>query len=276
MSLIKANFVSGRTDSASGTGAFTMSSPDGSGAGTDGLGLLAAVTTADICYITMDPNRQYGDPEIIKINTHTAAATTADVQAGGRAQFGTVARNHPSGTKWVLGALVGVHDDGLIDTQTLAAPAATITFSSIPQTYRHLRLVLEGRLTTAASAALAVRFNGDTGANYDLSRISGASASVSHTGSAAITSGQVGILPNSGSPAGAALGGEVQVLNYAGTTFKKRANFQLLLPTESTGDTVYIGGFAWRSTAAITSITVLTTNGDTLAAGSHASLYGMR
>lgn len=47
--------------------------------------------------ITLDPIRQYGDPEIVVVTVHTAASTVATIIRG---QYGTSARSHPQGTVW--------------------------------------------------------------------------------------------------------------------------------------------------------------------------------
>lgn len=52
-------------------------------------------------------------------------------------------------------------------TVTLASPASTVTFSSIPTSYRDLVLVANARSTRANTADfLALRVNGDSGTNY--------------------------------------------------------------------------------------------------------------
>ena len=57
----------------------------------------------------------------------------------------------------------------LISETELGASAASVTFSSIPGTYRSLFIVAQARTDRAASDAdtLNVRFNSDTGNNYD-------------------------------------------------------------------------------------------------------------
>lgn len=61
------------------------------------LAELVAVTGSDILAITLDPKGAHGDPEIVHVTAHTAAATSATIL---RAQEGTVAREHPLGTVW--------------------------------------------------------------------------------------------------------------------------------------------------------------------------------
>lgn len=60
--------------------------------------LLLPTVTTQHAVITLDPLRQFGDPEIIIVTTHTAAATVATIT---RAAYGTSAREHPFGTVWV-------------------------------------------------------------------------------------------------------------------------------------------------------------------------------
>lgn len=62
-----------------------------------GLANLPSVVTQH-AVITLDPLREFGEPEIIVVTAHTASATVATIIRG---QYGTVARSHPSGTTWV-------------------------------------------------------------------------------------------------------------------------------------------------------------------------------
>lgn len=57
-----------------------------------------SVVAGDHAIVTLDPLKQYGEPEIVAITTHTAAATFATITRG---LYGTVARAHPQGTTWV-------------------------------------------------------------------------------------------------------------------------------------------------------------------------------
>jgi len=56
--------------------------------------------------------------------------------------------------------------DTVISDQTLGADTQTISFTSIPGTYTHLRLFVLLR-TDSANNDIGVRFNNDAGANYD-------------------------------------------------------------------------------------------------------------
>lgn len=69
-----------------------------------GLSLLPAIS-GQHAVIVLDPKRVFGEPEIIVVTSHLAMGTTATIT---RAQYGTVARQHPQGTAW---AHVPVNED---------------------------------------------------------------------------------------------------------------------------------------------------------------------
>lgn len=61
--------------------------------------------------VTLDPLRQFGEPEIVIVTVHTALATVASITRGA---YGTVARSHPQGTVWVNAPL----DEDVIEILT--------------------------------------------------------------------------------------------------------------------------------------------------------------
>ena len=70
-----------------------------------------------------------------------------------------------------------------IATFTLGS-STTVTFSSIPSTYKHLqiRYLARSARTGAATDDLAIRLNSDSGANYARHRLFGDGASVTASG----------------------------------------------------------------------------------------------
>lgn len=167
----------------------------------------------------------------------------------------------------------------LIASQTLAAPAASVVFSTIPQTYTHLLLTIDGATTDAALfGQLGIQFNGDTGANYDYESFSvtgsasGANPQFAQTKlSSVILSGLTATANTSGS-------GVVWMMNYKNSAFFKnsRTNYDRFetLGTTTTYGTGQISGL-WRNTAAITSITLFDQSGGNLGTGSSFTLYGI-
>lgn len=83
------NFISGTLSAQLLTAGTTMSSVR--------LADIGTITSGEVAVIVLDPLAINGDPEIIHVTAHTSGLNTATVL---RAQEGTVARDHPSGTTW--------------------------------------------------------------------------------------------------------------------------------------------------------------------------------
>src|SRR5258706_674206 len=83
-------------------------------------------------------------------NTITLREMTVDIQAPGSIGAGAISA------------------EALISEVVTAGSQASVTYSSIPATWRDIRVVVRGRGDTAAvNSNLLLQFNGDTGANYD-------------------------------------------------------------------------------------------------------------
>lgn len=166
----------------------------------------------------------------------------------------------------------------VLSETTLGAPAATVTLSAIPATFRNLHLLMLARGTVAlARVEVFLQFNGDAAAaNYH-----GEAMYASGTGNTAVEyapSAQPGIwvgdVAAASSTSSIQFGGfEVRVFDY------RSAQEKVVI---SCGDVRYGGGGAhrayvmgghWISTAVVTSIT-LTLAGGSFAAGSRFTLYG--
>lgn len=201
-------------------------------------------------------------------------SSTADVAAITAATDGHVlSRVSSSSVAFALGGLT------LIQTQTLGGDVASVSFTSIPGTFTHLKLIGYGRLTEATTDNyIKLQFNADTGANYDLLQTFGVGTGVSVATTYGQTSGRVGDwTAASASAAGQAAMFEVLIPVYAGTTFNKMANSTQGAQWNTSGSSVINGVmyFQWRSTAAITQIDVIPT-ANNIKAGSVFSLYGFK
>ncbi len=153
-----------------------------------------------------------------------------------------------------------------IATQTLGSTTATLTFSSIPGTYTDLVLVC-GSLKYVTSADDAyVRFNSDTATNYSWLQLNG-NGSAASSNLASANSGIRSINGMSTTNLGTTI---INVQNYSNSTTYKT--------TLSRHSTDFAGAFVglWRSTAAITSITIINFGAGGFAAGSTFSLYGIK
>jgi hypothetical protein len=165
-----------------------------------------------------------------------------------------------------------------ISSSILGASANNFDITSIPGTFNHLWLVFMAR-GTAAAATVGGQciFNNDGAGNYDRQSASGNGASVSASAAQAASNVFFENLP--GNTATAGMFGAVQawIPFYAQTTAQKIIQTIMgSLPTQGT-TTSYLwdSNFAtWRSTAAITRVTITPASGQ-WAAGSGLSVYGV-
>jgi hypothetical protein len=161
-----------------------------------------------------------------------------------------------------------------IASQTLASATATITFSSIPATYTDLVLVFQA---TAASANMNfdIRIgNGtvDSGSNYSMTYLfggTGGAQSSRTTNQDRLRVGNSAFVQSSGGVFTAV----TQFMNYSNTTTNKTVisrdgNVNQSVVESSVG--------LWRSTVAINIITLGDFGGATMAAGTTATIYGIK
>jgi hypothetical protein len=152
-----------------------------------------------------------------------------------------------------------------IATQTLGSVTTTVSFTSIPSTYTDLVLISNPKMTTA-NTFFQTTYNSDTGANYSQTRMQVISSTASSARS--LNDTYIGMaFQNNNTDTGASI---MQIQNYSNTTTNKTA----LIRDNFAAYGVFARVALWRSTAAITSIT-LTMSSSTFAAGSQFTLYGI-
>jgi hypothetical protein len=146
-----------------------------------------------------------------------------------------------------------------IYTQTIGSTAGGITFNNIPQTFTDLKIVVSTRDNNAGHIdGNIVRFNGDTGANYSTTILYGSGTNAySYRNSGATYIDYIAVNGNT-STANTFSNWEVYMPNYTSANFKQ-VNIDGVSENNSTTNDqqrqVLTAGL-WRSTAAITSITV--------------------
>lgn len=163
-----------------------------------------------------------------------------------------------------------------IATTTLSAIANPITFSSIPQTYTDLVIVVTGRGTGANTIDSTLSyFNSNTGTNnYSNTFLYGDGAST--YGQRNSNSVYFSFGPHPGGNATAnVFGAEVlHVLNYSNTTTFKTIISRSSADIGGSGQT-WLTTNLWRQTAAINRIDLYTSAGS-WAVGTKFSLYGIK
>lgn len=167
----------------------------------------------------------------------------------------------------------------LISTQVLSTTLnGGLTFSSIPNTYKHLQLRVV--LLADSGDPILLRFNGDSGSNYTEHDLTGNGTNVASTSTGGNPStfiytfgSRVGTSASTTIPAV----GIIDILDYTSTSKNKTTRALSGVRNASQGEVGLWSG-AWLSTAAITSITInpISGAGWNIYAGSRFSLYGIK
>lgn len=166
-----------------------------------------------------------------------------------------------------------------LDEQIISGAAvASVTFSSIPQTYRGLQIDWIARDDNIGTgfAQLSLRFNTDAGAVYDWEILFATAAVITAAELIGATSIRAGYVTQGGCPAGVFSAGRIVIPRYTGTVHHKECSSTFGAKTASAGGgmTVAASFGNWRSANAITSVTLLSSTGN-LVAGSAFALYGL-
>jgi hypothetical protein len=163
-----------------------------------------------------------------------------------------------------------------IATATGTGSSGTITFSSIPATYKHLQIRYAAVSTASNQNTLQMRFNGDTGSNYSHHGIMGYSAAPYTTpnGTSAtfmnVTAGYVGLTayPNVGI---------IEIADYANTNKHKTARtFSGTMMSNSLAYEIDLMSGNYRSTSAISSITLFDSGSTAFSTATRFTLYGIK
>ena len=159
-----------------------------------------------------------------------------------------------------------------IATTTLSSAAASVTFSSISNSYTDLVLVASNVTASVSSNNIYIRFNSDTGTNYSYTILTGngsitTSARVSNANYNFFGGYNVGVDSTFPSIMTAS------IQNYSNATTNKTSLVRFGINASSTGETQAVVNL-WRSTAAINTILIYPFTGNFLP-GSTFTLYGI-
>lgn len=165
----------------------------------------------------------------------------------------------------------------LISTVVVSGSNANVTFSSIPQTYKHLQVRFTMRDGyNGASGILSSVLNGDFGSNYSSHFMRGNGSAVSsgaNAGTGNLFASNV-IMPNINDSSSLFGAGVMDILDYANTTTYKTVKLLAGDIANSSGNRVGIYSGSWRSTAAINSVMLYGAN--LMVVGTRVSLYGIK
>jgi hypothetical protein len=152
-----------------------------------------------------------------------------------------------------------------IATTTLGSSASSYTFSSISGSYTDLVLIISAKNSTYNGSSGELRFNSDTGSNYSYTELAGVSATPSSSRTSNSTSVQC--FRTDINNFGISI---INVQNYSGTN-----TYKTVISKANLENSVRTFAGLWRSTSAITSITILPEGGTTFSSGCTFTLYGI-
>lgn len=160
-----------------------------------------------------------------------------------------------------------------IQTYTAGASQATFTFTSIPQTYTELVIVVQEPNVASGSNEHGMTVNGDTGNNYQWAGwyVSGTSRTWFDSGNSGVERIRIG-----GGVASEPT--HIRIFNYSQTGYYKGVQVEYRITSSGIANMGFLTG-VWRNTNAITSVTIDTYGGQFgyyFRAGTVATMYGIK
>lgn len=152
-----------------------------------------------------------------------------------------------------------------IATTTLSSAAPSYTFSSISGSYTDLVLVAAVQNTANTGDEVAFQVNGDTTTNYSRTRLYGNGTAAASGRATSVSKGALGINSTT----------DFSVITAHFQNYSNSTTYKTVISRGSSSGFASMYASLWRSTSAITSITILPDSGTTFTTGTTLSLYGI-
>jgi hypothetical protein len=184
--------------------------------------------------------------------------------------------NQIAGFLGVASAVAATDYESIATVTVGGGGAATVSFTSIAGTYKHLQIRSIQRNTTSGLGTQIglVQFNSDTGANYSRHNLIGNGSSAVSNAVTSTTAIVMGVMPQAGDTANAFGASVMDILDYSNTSKYKTTRTLEGLDTNGGGEANFRSGL-WQSTSAITSI-VITPTSNNFAQYTTFALYGIK
>ena len=174
------------------------------------------------------------------------------------------------------GQFISYTDYASITTTTLGTATATITFSSIPATYKHLQIRVLARSDRSAGVdIMSMRMNSDTAANYSDHLLYGDGTTAQTDVNINATKINIQRLASDNLSANIFSDFVIDILDYADTNKYKTIRYLSGYDANGSGR-VGLGSGSWRNTAAVTSITLDSAFSANYKQYSSFALYGIK
>jgi hypothetical protein len=167
--------------------------------------------------------------------------------------------------------------DSLATVTVGVGGAASVSFTSIPSTYKHLQIRGISRSATAGTGMqeLLFTYNGTTTNYYRFHQVYGDGTSAVSNSSANAADNAPFFTPTAGTTANVFGTAIVDILDYANTNKNKVIRSLNGFDLNGSGYIIFRSGL-WINTAAITSITLTADSAGTIAQYSSFALYGIK
>lgn len=155
--------------------------------------------------------------------------------------------------------------------------SSTITFSSIPSTYKHLQIrsIARTNYTGGNNDGYKVNFNSDTGNNYSWHQLGGSGASAFAQSSSSTGTIYVAYVASNAAISNNFGASVIDILDYANTS--KYKTLRNLTGTDNNGNGgLTLGSGLWQNTSAISSISITQWDGTSFLQYSQFALYGIK
>ena len=165
-----------------------------------------------------------------------------------------------------------------IATVNVSSSTSTVSFTSIPSTYKHLQIRAIARcgVSGEVSQGIFMRMNSDSGANYSWHVIYGTGAAVASGGGTSTTYSYAGYTTGPNAISNNFAGNVIDILDYADTNKYKTTRSLVAFDNNGSGNLALLSS-NWRSTSAITSLTLLVElAGGSFTQYSSFALYGVK
>jgi hypothetical protein len=186
----------------------------------------------------------------------------------------------------ILGTIASSIFEDLGDFESIATVSvgsggtSTITFSSIPATFTHLqiRALAKTNYTTYLNDNFIMRFNGDTGSNYNSHNLYASGSAVFSQAVGTQTFMYISyVLGTDASTADRFTGQVIDILDYTSSNKNKTVRYISGGDINGSGGSIVVGSGLWFATpATVNSISIAPGDGTSILQYSHLALYGIR
>ena len=159
-----------------------------------------------------------------------------------------------------------------IQTVNGTGSSGTISFTSIPSTYKHLQIRVVAQYSTASETGARIRLNSDTGSNYAYHELYGTGSGAGAAGYSSQTyMGDMVYVTAINSSIGGAV---IDILDYANTNKYKTVRSLCGGDNNGSGYVQLVSGL-WQNTSAISNIEIYIA-ANSFTTGSKFALYGVK